>query len=89
VSEPASLEGEVRRLFREVLALDVPSADTDLIESGLLDSLALVEMLFELEQRFGVELALEELDVDSFRTTGRIAALVAEGGGETVRGAAQ
>jgi D-alanine--poly(phosphoribitol) ligase subunit 2 len=89
VSEAASLEGEVRRLFREVLALDVPSADTDLIESGLLDSLALVEMLFELEQRFGVELALEELDVDSFRTTGRIADLVAKAGGEAMRGAAR
>jgi D-alanine--poly(phosphoribitol) ligase subunit 2 len=89
VSDAASLEGEVRRLFREVLALDVPSADTDLIESGLLDSLALVEMLFELEQRFGVELALEELDVDSFRTTGRIADLVAQAGGEAMHGAAR
>jgi D-alanine--poly(phosphoribitol) ligase subunit 2 len=89
VSEGASLEGEVRRLFREVLALDVPSADTDLIESGLLDSLALVEMLFELEQRFGVELALEELEVDSFRTTGRIADLVTQARGEAMRGAAR
>ena len=56
----------VQRLFVETLNLQVPSPETDLIEGGLLDSLALVELIF----------ALEELDIDSFRTVGRIAEFV-------------
>jgi D-alanine--poly(phosphoribitol) ligase subunit 2 len=66
----------VQRLFVEALNLQVPSPDTDLIEGGLLDSLALVELLFALEREFGVTIALEELDIDSFRTVNRIAEFV-------------
>jgi D-alanine--poly(phosphoribitol) ligase subunit 2 len=66
----------VQRLFLETLNLQVPSPDTDLIEGGLLDSLALVELLFALEREFDVTIALEELDIDSFRTVNRIAQFV-------------
>jgi acyl carrier protein len=66
----------VQRLFVETLKLQVPSPETDLIEGGLLDSLALVELLFALEREFGVTIALEELDIDSFRSVSRIAEFV-------------
>jgi D-alanine--poly(phosphoribitol) ligase subunit 2 len=66
----------VQRLFVETLNLQVPSPETDLIEGGLLDSLALVELLFALEREFEVTIALEELDIDSFRTVNRIAGFV-------------
>jgi D-alanine--poly(phosphoribitol) ligase subunit 2 len=66
----------VQRLFAETLNLQVPSPETDLIEGGLLDSLALVELLFALEREFGVTIALETLDIDSFRTVNRIAEFV-------------
>lgn len=69
------IEG-VHQLFVEALTMDVPSPDTDLIETGRLDSLALVELLFALEQRFGVDLALGELDVENFRTLRRISDFV-------------
>jgi acyl carrier protein len=73
----------VQRLFVEVVNVDVPSADTDLIEGGLLDSLALVELLFALEREFDVSIALETLEIDTFRTVGRIAQFVEDsrGGG--------
>lgn len=71
----------VHQLFVEALTMDVPSPDTDLIETGRLDSLALVELLFALEQRFGVDLALGELDVENFRTLRRIGDFVAAQGG--------
>jgi acyl carrier protein len=76
-AEVASIETDrVSRLFVEKLNVRVPSEDTDLIEAGLLDSLALVELLFEIEREFGVSLPLEELEVDSFRTTRRIGELI-------------
>ena len=76
-ADHALLIDRLAQLFREVLHVNVSTPQTDLIESGLLDSLALVELLFEIEQRFGVDLALEELDLESFRTLERLAAVIA------------
>jgi D-alanine--poly(phosphoribitol) ligase subunit 2 len=72
----ASILLQLQAIFRDVLNVVVPSPDADLIETGLLDSLALVELLFEIEQRFGVDLALEDLDIENFRTLERLAAVV-------------
>ena len=76
-SRDEALVEHLGTLFREVLNVEVPSPDTDLIEAGLLDSLALVELLFEIEQRFAVDLALEELDIENFRSLDRLAAVIA------------
>jgi D-alanine--poly(phosphoribitol) ligase subunit 2 len=78
MSSPApDLTDRVRLVFVEALTIQVPSVDTDLVETGLLDSLALVELLFAIEQRFGVDLALGELDIENFRSVERIAAFLA------------
>lgn len=68
---------QVRQLFLEVLSIEVPSDDTDLIDGGFLDSLALVELLFEIELRLGVSVPLDTLEIDDFRTISRIAGVVA------------
>ncbi len=67
----------VQRLFVETLNTSAPAPEADLIDSGVLDSLALVELLFALEREFGVTIPLEELDIDTFRTVSSIADLVA------------
>lgn len=67
----------VRLLFVEALHMEIASPETDLIETGRLDSLALVELLFELERRFGIDLMLTELDIDNFRSLRTIADFVA------------
>jgi acyl carrier protein len=72
---------QVQRLFREVLNVEVPSVDTDVIETGLLDSLALVELLTAIEQEFEVELPLDDLEVESFRTVETVAAFIAQSTG--------
>ena len=64
-------------IFRDGLSIDVPSVDADLIDGGVLDSLALIELLFQIEQRFQVDLSLDELDIEDFRTIERIAEFVA------------
>lgn len=70
----------VSRIFVEALNIQVPSEDTDLIESGYIDSLALVELLFAIEREFSVTVPLDELDIDDFRNLRRISELVAANG---------
>ena len=71
------LRGRIARLFAERLNLDVPSADTDLFDSGALDSMGFVELLAQIEREFGVEVALGDLEMDNFRSIARIAEFVA------------
>lgn len=64
------------RLFEETLNMPAPPAQQDIIETGLLDSLGLVTLLFEIEQEFGLQIPLESLEVDDFRSLAGIARLL-------------
>jgi acyl carrier protein len=68
----------VTTLIHEALQIEVDRIDTDLIETGLLDSLALVELIFRLEQAFDVSIRLDEMSVERFRTISSIARLIDE-----------
>ena len=68
----------VSRLVREDLAIDADDIDTDLIQVGLLDSLALVELIFRLEQTFGVSISLDRVDIERFKSIRQIAGLLDE-----------
>jgi acyl carrier protein len=68
------LEQEVTAILRELI-IDVPGPEVDVIETGLLDSLGLVTLVYELEQRCGITIPFETLEVDNFRTVRSIARL--------------
>jgi D-alanine--poly(phosphoribitol) ligase subunit 2 len=71
-----SLVPDLHALFANTLNVDVPSADADLIESGLLDSLRLVELLLHIEGSLGCRINLEEIDLDDLRSVNRIARMI-------------
>jgi acyl carrier protein len=75
------LRAKVQRIFAETLNIEVPSDETDLIEAGYIDSLALVELLFALEREFSVSVPLDELEIDNFRNVQSISELVAAANG--------
>jgi acyl carrier protein len=56
----ADVRARVTEIIRDRLNAEVPSAETDLIESGLLDSLALVILIAALEEVFACELLLDD-----------------------------
>jgi acyl carrier protein len=67
---------ELRTIFLTRFAIAVETADTDLLQTGLVDSVTLVELVVTLEERFAVSLPFEDLEIDDFRTLARIAALI-------------
>lgn len=73
----AQVEQRLLAVFAERLHLDVPSADTELLDTGLVDSLMLVELLAHLEEEFGLTVTAEDLEIENFRSVERIARLVA------------
>ena len=50
--------------------------DDDLLAAGLLDSLALVRLISYIEERFGLELPINEVGLESFRSASSIAELI-------------
>jgi acyl carrier protein len=77
------IPGRIQDLFFRVLNTEISSPDEDVIESGLLDSLGLIELLSELEHEFGIIADLAELEIDDFRTVASITELVIRAGQTT------
>jgi acyl carrier protein len=77
MSVDADLCDRIRRIFWHKLNLEVPSIDADLIETGVLDSMHLVDLLLHLEREFQTSVSLEDLEIDNFRTIEDIASFIA------------
>jgi acyl carrier protein len=76
MAQGTDLEAALERLLLKRLNIAVPSTDYDLMASGLLDSLALVELLLALEQEFRLPISMGDLEFENFRSVAAIAAFV-------------
>ncbi|MBA3754408.1 MAG: acyl carrier protein [Nitrospira sp.] len=74
------IQDRVIELFRNKLELDVSSAETDLMETGMMDSLLFVELVFHLEKEFAITVTLDNLELEYFRSIVSIAAFVEQVG---------
>jgi len=74
----ATLVRDLSALFRDKLFIEVPAPDTDLIDTGLLDSLQLVQLLLHVEQELGHRIPLDEIDLDDLRSLERLARVIAQ-----------
>jgi len=52
--------------------------DLNLIDSGFLDSMGIVELLTEIEDRFNIEISLEEFAIEKFDTVNKIKKYIEE-----------
>jgi acyl carrier protein len=71
-----TLLSQLATIFADVTGSDPPDPEADLLEDGVLDSLALVGLLFAIEQELGVVVPAEKLEVERFRTLARLSELV-------------
>ena len=76
MSERDAIERQITKLFLDSLHLEVPSPETDLLATGALDSMGFVELLVRLEERFGIAISLDTVEIDSFRSIKAIAEFV-------------
>ena len=72
----SQLHETLTNLFSSKLNIQVPSADTDLLGTGMLDSLALVDLLVNIEQEFSIQVSLDSLEIDNFRSIASIAEFI-------------
>jgi acyl carrier protein len=66
----------VQNVLKTVLNTTQPLENVDLIETGIMDSLALVSVIMELETVFNVTIPFEKLEIDNFRTLDSISQFI-------------
>jgi acyl carrier protein len=76
--EQRGIQQKLTELFARKLNLEVPSFETDLLGTGLIDSLTLVELLTQLQETFGVSISTDDLEVENFRSIASIARFMAQ-----------
>jgi acyl carrier protein len=59
------------------------TAETPLLDSGLIDSVTLMQLVAFLEETFGIALEADQIVPEHFATVDRIAALVSAAGADT------
>ena len=77
MSNAARLREQLTSFFADEMSLQIPSVDTDLFDTGVLDSLAFEQLLLHLEREFGVTMSVDDLEMDHFRSIAQIAGFVA------------
>ena len=76
--EPATTADRLRALLASRLAIDAPAAESDPIADGSLDSLMLMEILYEVELEFGVRADFGALDPARLGTLAGLAEWIEE-----------
>ncbi|MGW7533078.1 phosphopantetheine-binding protein [Amycolatopsis sp. NPDC054798] len=66
------ITAELTDFFTAATAGNTPGPDEDYFALGLVNSLLALELVALLERRFGVEIGVEDLDLDNFRTMNRV-----------------
>jgi D-alanine--poly(phosphoribitol) ligase subunit 2 len=72
----AQLVEQLGALFADNFHVSVPEPTADLLEEGILDSFQFVELLVQIEKRFGLRIDIAGIDLDDLRTLQRLAGLI-------------
>ena len=70
------LHAQLRAFFSEKLSVEISSIDADLVQTGILDSLALVELFAYIEKEFETEIFLDDVEIEEFHSIAKIAEYV-------------
>jgi acyl carrier protein len=76
MSTHAPIYARITAFFPEQLNRKAPAIDVDLIQTGTLDSLGLIDLILYLEKEFEIKIPLKDLEVEDFRSVEKIAAIV-------------
>ncbi|UHA73998.1 acyl carrier protein [Paenibacillus sp. 481] len=72
-----AIEQEITQLIKDMLNVPAVDADTELVgNAGVLDSMTIVRLLTELEQRFQFTFDEDDLTLESISTVKRLTDLV-------------
>lgn len=72
------MKDEIIKIIKEISNTDEDIENIDLLENEILDSLAFIELINELEDRFDIEIYPTQIDSNVWRSAKKIAEMVEE-----------
>ena len=72
------IRDKVIEIMNEICNAPVTGSEDDLFESGALDSLAVLQLVVELSDSFGIDLDVDDVTFDNFCTVEHIVKLIEE-----------
>jgi len=76
MSQTNFLQSRLLKLMEQVLHLTIPSIETDLFETGALDSLVFIDLLMLLERDFGLSIDMAAIELEDFKSVDSITTFV-------------
>jgi len=76
MSQTNFLQSRLLKLMEQVLHLTIPSIETDLFETGALDSLVFIDLLMLLERDFGLSIDMAVIELEDFKSVDSISTFV-------------
>lgn len=78
MTDKASIEQAIIGLIEQIRpGAPVPTVDTNITEAGILDSLDFVDLVFQVQERFGVQIPDEDIEANDLRVLGCLVEYVA------------
>lgn len=76
IADQSTILPKLRAIFADSLHVELPPDEAGLISGGFVDSLALVELLLQIEHEFGVSPDFEQLEIEDFESLAAIEQLI-------------
>jgi len=73
----------IRSFINDSINIEALGDDENLFESGIVNSLFAVQLTTFVESRFGIEVGMDDLDIENFKSVNATAAFVAKKTGGT------
>jgi acyl carrier protein len=67
----------IRKFIKDSINIEGFGDDDNLFESGLINSLFAIQLTNFVERRFGIEIGMDDLNIDNFKSINATAAFVA------------
>jgi acyl carrier protein len=74
--DPSAEKRAIRHFILSSVALSQLDDDADLFEAGIVNSLFAVQLLTFVEKTFAIEVGMDDLDIDNFKSVNATAAFV-------------
>lgn len=75
--EPGQVKEIIRAFINNSINIDALGDDDNLFESGLINSLFAVQLMTFVERKFAIEIGMDDLDIENFKSVSATAAFVA------------
>jgi methoxymalonate biosynthesis acyl carrier protein len=76
IANDTNVKETVRNFINDSINIDGLGDDENLFESGIVNSLFAVQLMTFVERNFGIEIGMEDLDVENFKSVSATAMFI-------------